>query len=271
MPGGGSTSMTKCLNMWGASHLSIGTWTWETACANASFSRSGGNWSIVLGVLLSLGFSRVLSLICCIPWEQEIAHLFLFVPSGFESKGPMISLNSNNLKFIGGLGPLVWEPPVYVSIQWARKLVHVGLIFSWEACCTSGSNMLNPWKFSIGWPIIFPLYSQNSMNSSFVPQFIETSQSSRLDEPVFLLTTILPKSHDITWYLPTQDTFRTKTHHMGHWEDTQKGKVQVSSQEEMTPPFLCSSGTHLDPHCFHTQTSHKTLPYCPWFYLINWP
>ena len=57
---------------------------------------------------------------------------------------------------------------------------------------------LNPWEFSIGWPSIFSLCSPNSMNSSFVPQFIETLQSSRLNEPVFLLTTILPKSHDIT-------------------------------------------------------------------------
>src|SRR5258706_13118753 len=33
----------------------------------------------------------------------------------------------------------------------------------------------------------------------------------------------------------------------------------------MTLPFCGSRSTHLDPHCFCTQTSHQTLGYFPWF------
>ena len=30
--------------------------------------------------------------------------------------------------------------PIWTAIQWAKKLVHIGSIFSWEACCTSGNK-----------------------------------------------------------------------------------------------------------------------------------
>ncbi len=83
-----------------------------------------------------------------------------------------------------------------VHIQWAKKLVHVVALFLGRQVAPQGTN-LNP--LSIRWPSILPLYGPNSINSSFVPQFIETLQSSRLNEPVCLLTTTLPKSHDIMW------------------------------------------------------------------------
>jgi len=58
---------------------------------------------------------------------------------------------------------------------------------------------LNPWEFSRGQPTMWSLSVPNSINLALVSQFIQTLQSSRLDEPVFLLASFLPKSHDITW------------------------------------------------------------------------
>ena len=49
----------------------------------------------------------------------------------------------------------------------------LGQIFLGRHVAPQGTK-LNPWEFSIGWPSIFHLYSPNSMNSFFVPQFIET-------------------------------------------------------------------------------------------------
>jgi len=90
-----------------------------------------------------------------------------------------------------------WKLGIFLSYSEQKNWFMFGQFFLGRQVAPQGTK-LNPREFSIRWPSIFPLYGPNSINSSFVPQFIETLQSSRLDEPVLLLTTMLPKSHDMT-------------------------------------------------------------------------
>ncbi len=69
----------------------------------------------------------------------------------------------------------------------------LGQIFLGRQVAPQGSK-LSSWEFSMGWPSTLHLYVPNSINSFFVPQFYNPATKQ-----FFWLTTILPKSHDITW------------------------------------------------------------------------
>ena len=88
-----------------------------------------------------------------------------------------------------------------MRLQWAKKLVHIGVIFSWWTGYALG-NKAKPLETLYEKAYILIFVCANIINSFLVSQLVQTLQSSRVTEPVFLLTLLLPKSHHITWLNP---------------------------------------------------------------------